>query len=57
MPASVMTTLSLLVQELKDLFHTSPGATMLAQHFIPVSGNLVKIQPWHIQAYYVPDRS
>ena len=52
MPSSALHTLSPLVQEFKDLFRATPGTTTLAQHFIPTSGNPVKIPPRRIPAHY-----
>ena len=52
LPANVVPALSPLVHEFKDLFQASPGATTLAQHYIPTSGTPVKIPAWRIPAHY-----
>ena len=40
------------VEEFKDLFHTSPGVTSEAQHYIPTTGNPVRVPPRRIPAHY-----
>ena len=39
-----------LVEEFKDLFCTTPGVTSEAQHFIPTTGNPVKVPPKRMPA-------
>jgi hypothetical protein len=40
------------VEEFKDLFRTSPGVTSEAQHYIPTTGNPVRVPPRRIPAHY-----
>lgn len=39
---------SAIIEEYRDLFRTTPGATELAQHFIPTTGNPVRVPPRRI---------
>jgi len=41
-----------IVQTHKELFRTTPGHTMVAEHFIPTTGNPVKIPPRRIPGNY-----
>ena len=41
-----------LVEEFKDRFCTTPGVTSEAQHFIPTTGNPVKVPPRRVPAQY-----
>ena len=52
LPAHTVHALDPLVHDFQDLFVTRPGATTLAEHFIPMSGNPVKIPPRRIPAHY-----
>ena len=40
------------VQEYKDLFQTTPRVTEAAHHFIPTTGNPVRVPPRRIPAHY-----
>jgi len=51
-PESTVPGFKAVVEEFKDLFHTSPGVTFEAQHYIPTSGNLVRVPPRRIPAHY-----
>lgn len=44
--------LSALLEDHKELFQTIPGKTNIAEHFIPTSGNPVKIPPCRIPVHY-----
>ena len=44
--------LSSIVQQHQSLFRTVPGVTEVAQHFIPTTGNPVKVPPRRILAHY-----
>ena len=44
--------LSSIVQQHQSLFRTLPGVTEAAQHFIPTTGNPVKVPPRRIPAHY-----
>ena len=40
------------VEEFKDLFRMSPRVTFKAQHYIPTTGNPVRVPPRQIPAHY-----
>ena len=52
LPAHTVHALDPLVHDFEDLFVTRPGATTLAEHFIPTSENPVKIPSRRIPAHY-----
>ena len=52
LPAHTVHALEPLVHDFEDLFVTRPGATTLAEHFIPTSENPVKIPSRRIPAHY-----
>ena len=41
-----------MIQDYKELFQTTPGVTNDAYHFIPTTGNPVKVPPRRIPAHY-----
>ena len=45
-------TFTSVIKEYKDLFRTTPGSTMSAQHYIPTSGSPTRVPPRHIPAHY-----
>ena len=52
LPQCHNTLLSTLLGTYKHLFHTTPGKTNAAEHFIPTTGNPVKIPPRRIPVNY-----
>lgn len=52
LPAHTVPALDPLVHDFEYLLVTRPGSTNLDEHFIPTSGNPVKIPPRHIPAHY-----
>ena len=52
LPAHTVHVPDTLVHDFKDLFVTRPGATTIAEHFIPTSGNPATIPPRCIPAHY-----
>ena len=52
MPVCAIPTFLPILNEYKSLFRTSPGKTTAAEHFIPTTGNPVKVPPRRIPANY-----
>ena len=52
LPQCPKPSLSSIVQQHQTLFRTVPGVTEAAQHFIPTTGNPVKVPPHRIPAHY-----
>ena len=55
MPSRVVPTLLPLLNQYKSLFRMSPGSTMVAENFIPITGAPVKVPPCRIPANYRSD--
>ena len=52
LPECPVPVLNSVVAEYKDLFRTTPGVTEEACHFIPTTGNPVKVPPRRVPAHY-----
>ena len=52
MPVCAIPTFLPILNEYKSLFRTSPGKTTAAEHFIPTTGNPVKVPPRRIPANF-----
>ena len=53
LPTCSNKTLSLIIQDKKNLFRTAPGLTSLACHYIPTSGSSIRVPPRRISAHYL----
>ena len=52
LPECPVPALNSVVAEYKDPFRTTPGDTEEACHFIPTTGNPVKVPPRRVPAHY-----
>lgn len=52
MPNCTAPVLSPIMEEYKDLFRTIPGTTTVSQHFIPTTGNPVRVPPRRVPVNY-----
>ena len=52
LPCSTDPEIDLLLTEYKDLFGTIPGATTVAHHHIPITGNPVRVPPRRVPAHF-----
>ena len=52
LPECVGSKFSAILEQYQDLFQTKPGATEVTYHFIPSTGNPVRVPPRHIPTQY-----